>query len=139
MLLIEFDCLSIFCYNNKREICKIVKIRKIIEIIEIVNVLFCSLIDRLIFIIKIKVFRFNDCYQNENDSKYWKIAIDDIKKRYQWLFFFCSFRNSKFEKTKSKMIKQKRFVLKTNDLNKNEFFEFLRENLKLKKKFVCKL
>ena len=69
-MLIEFDCLSIFCHDNKREICKIVKIREIIEVTKIVNVLFRSLIDRLTFIIKIKVFRFNDCYQNENDSKY---------------------------------------------------------------------
>ena len=34
------------------------------------------------------------------------------------------------------MIERKRFVLKTNDSNENEFFKFLRENLKLKKKFV---
>ena len=69
-MLIKFDYLSIFCYNNKRKIVKIVKIREIIEIVKIVDVLFRSLIDRLTFIVKIKVFRFNDCYQNENNSKY---------------------------------------------------------------------
>ena len=51
---------------------------------------------------------------------------------------FDFFRNSKFEKIEFEKTKRKRFVLKTNDFEK-KLFELTCDDLKLKKKFFCKL
>ena len=131
-MLIKFDYLLIFCYNNKREICEIVEICKIIEIIKIINVLFRSLINRLIFIVKIKIFNSIIVIKTKIIRNIKKLQLIILKNDVNDCRFFFLFRDSKFEKTKSKIIKRKQFVLKTNDSNKNKFFEFLRKNLKLK-------
>ena len=49
-------------------------------------------------------------------------------------FLIEFFRDSKFEKIEFEETERKRFVLKTNDFEKNELFELTYDDLKLKKK-----
>ena len=64
--------------------------------IEIVDVLFRSSIDKSIIFVA-WFFWLNDRYWHESDSKYEKVAINNVEKRFQRLSFFSVWIFSKFE------------------------------------------